>query len=432
MSDQDIRTLLRDLAEDVQDVRPLDHKALRRTRARRWAVAGTVVASVVVLAFGSVGLAFDAGPFGGGRAVAPVAPPGETPSPPRPMPGTIVGYGTTEDGNEWWLSAYESDTGELCVDLQHDTGDMTEDCSPYDPEDVGLANDPDDGPGPRNVFGWVPGDTGKLWVTRAAELYVDGGPEDDTSEEEDDPDGIASGSDGDPDDVTTRSDEADGQGVPGPDVEIRGDEEVQLFDAPEGFPFPVRFYAVVPGVDDAHALLVVMSDGDETVLIMSQPDLPERHPFELVAAGIHEGYEWELLARTIGEERCIRLHWADEEFGSGEGCSTAVPRAESAQYTMVRFGGDKSSTVAFYAAVSKDVSSLDLNLDDGTVMELEILGGSEAGDVDYAVGWLPLDENGSTGGFATARDAEGNALGTMELCELAGPLTSCASDSPPP
>jgi hypothetical protein len=426
MSDHEIRTLLTELAEDVQDVRPLSRRALRRTRARRWSIAATVVASVATLAVGGAGLALDAGPFGTARPVVPVGPPDQTPPPPAPMRGTVVGYGTTPDGREWWLSAYEDEAGQLCVDLQHDTGDLRSSCSYFDPEGTGFAKDPDDGPGPRNVFGWVPEDTEAVWVTWGSDVYEDGGPED---EEPDDGEG--------PEAATSEHTPAGGEeSQAGPDVEIRGDEEVTLFDAPEGFPFPAKFYALVPAPEDAEALRVDLANGDATVLIVARPDRVDHagstYRGERVAEGHHGGYAWELYERTPGDNRCIHLVWADEDFGSSEGCSTAVPRAESFQFTMARFGGEESSTVAFFAAMAEEVSSLELTLEDGTVMGLEILEGPEGSDVDYAVGWPPLNENGSTGGTVTARDADGNVLDAMELCELATGDANCTSDSPPP
>jgi hypothetical protein len=268
MSDHEIRKLLATMAEDVQDVRPLARKALRRTRTRRGAVATAAVASVTALAFAGTSLALNAGGVENERVVSPAAPDG-TPAPPNEMRGDIVAYGRTDDGGEWWLSAYQSDAEELCVVLQHGTGDMNENCRRYDPEGVGLAKDPDYSSGPQNLFGWVPADVAKLWVTWGGE-YVDEGPEDEPEAGEDDS----------PDDESGAGDPAGAPGEhpsqgPNTDITIEGEEEVRLYDAPEGFPLPVRFFALVPGPDHAEAIRFWTRSGDATVVIMSTPDQTE-------------------------------------------------------------------------------------------------------------------------------------------------------------
>jgi hypothetical protein len=234
--------------------------------------------------------------------------------------------------------------------------------------------------------------------------------------------------------VATGSDQDDGE--PGPDVEIRGDEEVRLYDAPEGFRFPVKFYALVPAPADARALRVDLKGGDASVIIFSSgyhvEAFADEPTFagELVADGSHGGYSWELYVRTPDDKRCIELVWADEAFGSTEGCSTAVPDEESFQFTMTRFGGEQSSTIAFFAALAHDVARLELELEGGETVPVEIQKGRPGTEVDYGVAWPPLAEDGSFGGWATSYDADGNVLDRMELCDLPAPSSGCASDSP--
>jgi hypothetical protein len=437
MSDHEIRTLLRELAEDVHDVRPLGRKMLRRTRTRRWAVATTVVTSIVTLAAAGTSFALNAGPF---RDEGVVAPAGD-PQPPREMLGTLVAHGTAEDGSHWWLSAYESDTGKLCVDLQHN-GVIAEDCAYYDSEGTGVGRHPDPDADPQSLFGWVPDDTATMWVTDSGEVIHEG-PEDEEPEDEDgaattseQDDGVATSSDegGGRGGVTTSSDEDEPGRDRGPDVEFRGDEEVRLYDAPDGFRFPVKFYALVPSPVDATAFRIDVRNGDATVLVfapLSSESFAEEteHPGALVADGSHDGHTWTLYVRTPGEERCISLVWADEAYGSSEGCSTAVPETESFQFTMNRFDGEQSSTVAFYAAVAHDVARLELEIDGGETIPVQIQPGPPGSDVDYGVAWPSLNESGSLQGWATAFDADGNELDRMALCDLA-PSSGCASDSP--
>jgi len=430
---------------------------------------------MVAIAVAGTSFALQAGPFRDSAVVPPVS----DSTPPREMPGTLVAHGTAEDGSHWWLSAYENDAGELCVDLQHN-GVIAEDCAFYDSEGTGLGRHPDPDADPQSLFGWVPDDTATMWVTASAEMIEGGRPEDDAPEDDgnESEDGAATTSDQDDGGVETssdlgcpgvetRSDKEDDGGVEtssdlgcpgvetssdkdddggvetssdnddpdperGPNIEFRGENEVRLYDAPDGFRFPVKFYAVVPAPADATAFRIEIRNGDATVLIFARrsPDFAEEpeYPGELVADGSHAGQPWVVYVRTQGENRCISLIWADEAYGSSEGCSSAVPEAESFQFTMNRFDGEESSTIVFFAALARDVARLELEIEGGETLPVQIQPGPPGSEVDYGVASPPLPEDGSLEGWAISYDADGNVLDRMELCDLA-PSSGCASGS---
>jgi hypothetical protein len=433
MTDPEIKKLLETMADEVAGARPLERTALRRTRTRRLALALTTVVSVLSVAVAGTGLALSGG-FGGGSSTVP-ATSDSTPPPPNAMPGTIVAHGYTDDGHEWWLSAERSATGELCTYLQHDTGDTFHDCRPYTgPDDVGFEEDEvRDG-----VFGWVHEDSEKLWVTWPSEYEDDPTPEDEPADEDEEetqdeqgpPEGEAPNEQGDGNETHMT-------------VTIEGEEPVELFDAPEGFPFPVRFYALIPAPSDPEALHIRLRSGDSTVIFVSRPERgpnvdvgAEASGSRLVADGEHDGYPWKLYERTNAHgSRCIDLRWNAQEFGSAEGCSTAVPDDESFQYTMAGFPG---GAVAFFAALSQEVATLELTLKSGDIVEAEILEGPRGSDVNYAVVWPPLQTDGpfagTVRGTATSRDADGEILDTMTLCPTGIQSVAtmvCSSDSRP-
>ncbi|HEY7873708.1 MAG TPA: hypothetical protein VIG64_01165 [Actinomycetota bacterium] len=436
MTDPEIKTLLQSMADEITDVRPLDHRALGRARTRRLAVAATAIVSVLSLAAGGTSLALSLRGSNGG-VVAPAG--DETPPPPQPMAGTIVAHGYTDDGHEWWLSAEQDENGYLCTYLQHDTGDIRPHCAPYgDPDDVARGVDDVRG----GMFGWVPAATTKLWVTWP-DPYEEGGPEDDTAEEDE-------GEDPSTEQLEESPSEEPSSGDDNSDVEVtfEGETEVPLYDAPEGFPFPVKLYALIPAPANAETLYIQLNSGDATVLIISDPhghvgtaegDRLEAEPQgdedgdrrQKVAEGEDGRQAWQLYERHSRRGlRCIELRWADDK-GSSEGCSDAVPDDESVQFAMANFpGGD---AVAFFAALSKDVASLRLELDGGEAVEAEVIEGPEGTDVNYAVVY-PTGEPGETvGGTVTSRDADGNVLDTMELCQM-GPGSGgamCTSESTP-
>ena len=415
MNDNEIHVLLETMADEVRDVRPLSHRALRRTRTRRWAIASTVVGTAAIVAVGGAGLALSAGGIGDAPRTAPA---GSPDGPPRPMPGTIVAHGESDGGGEWWLSAYENDAGELCVDLEHDDGRLVEDCGAYDPDDVGFHSDDPGGGIEPSAFGWVGESTDKAWVT-----YGDRAPTFDAGSEDEDDEA------GDEGPEEPSSDDSD-EGAAGRDVDVtfEGEEPVTLYDAPEGFPFAARFYALLPAPADAHALKIDLRNGDVTVLVVSQPG-PATHESdegrgEIVAEGEHGGYGWRLFERNGDRGRCLDLSWADDSFGSGGGCSTAVPDAESFQYSLLGFGDHAPDPMALFAAVAKDVASMELDLEDGETMPLEIIEGPEGSNVDYVVAWPSLGGRETLRGSVTSRDPNGAVLGLSASAIARSRITS--------
>lgn len=423
MSDQDIKTLLQTMADDVPDAQPLTRSALRRTRTRRVALAAATVMSVVSLAVAGTGLALTSGGPGGGGSIQPAGN-DSTPPPPNPMPGDLVAHGSSGDGGEWWLSAEAADSGEICVYLQHETGDVEQDCRSYteNPNRMHFAGDGiKDG-----VYGWVPDNTDTAWVTRTVEM-VDGGPEDEESEESEAEESEDEGQGGE----SSQEDDSPDKGG-NVDVTFEGEEEVELHDAPEGFPYPVSFYALVPAPENAETFLI-KTDGHQVALIFGrihEASDGQSNGWMFVAKGEHGGYPWDLYEKVNDDGlRCLDLIWAGERFGSGGGCSTAVPDDESFQYSMLRFEDEHG--IAFFAAVSEDVETLEIVRDDGEVITFEVIEGPDGSDVNYVVAWPSLDEDGRLQASARTTDADGHTLDTMRLCELGGAGSSCSSDYRP-
>ena len=209
--DSEVRTLLQEMGEEAGSLEGLPMGIWRRTMVRRGAtIVGAAAVTIALVVGGS--MAMDSMSNRDGGLIPGPLPPANTFNN-RPMPedmkGRLIASGRVDDV-DWWLAAYVDDERNLCTELAtarsegsagggtstdlQVTGSIGGGCGPFDPKKHPIGMSVSSGDPLPTASGDVPDEVERV------ELILEGG------------DRI----------------------------------EAQLFAAPDGFEYPVRFYVIVP------------------------------------------------------------------------------------------------------------------------------------------------------------------------------------------
>lgn len=132
---------------------------------------------------------------------------------------------------------------------------------------------------------------------------------------------------------------------------------------------------------------------------------------ETIAKGSHEGTDWKL----IGYDTTSGRYCSEFEIVGGAGfaaCELYVPEFEQIQ-ALRGYDASHPRISAVLGAVSKEVATVEIHLDDGTVIEADIYRGPELANF-----YLAFPEPGVSG-TVVAKDGSGAVLETdiVEVCQ---------------
>lgn len=130
-----------------------------------------------------------------------------------------------------------------------------------------------------------------------------------------------------------------------------------------------------------------------------------------VGRGTVSGQTWTLVAHEGDSGLCVDLQVGD---GTSSVCGFDVPGqrdlglSESSQRAVSR--------TAIHGAVSKGVLALQVTLDDGERIDVDIIQGPAGFDVNFFAAFLPPDAEG----VVEARDSQGSLLESLPISPLPG------------
>jgi hypothetical protein len=202
------------------------------------------------------------------------------------------------------------------------------------------------------------------------------------------------------------------------------EEDVRLWDAPDGFPLDAKFYALFP-LPDGIASLQAYSRGRlvaEQDVGSAFPEFKERKvtPRTVLAEGNHDGEPWALRVQMKasgdqGPYPCADMWFGkDQAHGGGGSCYFRID-TKTVEVTEMTFE-TRPQVVALLGAVATDAVRVDIKLNRQTI-EAEIFAGPKDHPVDYFAVFFERKAGESPQGFAEAYDADETLLGRDQLCE---------------
>ena len=211
--------------------------------------------------------------------------------------------------------------------------------------------------------------------------------------------------------------------------------EVELYPAPQGSGLDVNFYLVLLPEDHA-AIVAYNSKGEEIDRQKTNHEFRDPAeplgPAQTVATGDVEGQPWVLEAyeQKQGDnvQICTELMFGrDETQGAGGGCSMKAPVGPHIGFSQSGFGQEFPNLIALVGTVSTEVVQLDLELDDGRVIPIEIIEGPADFETAFFVAFPPPADDGGLPGYLVGKDASGEVLDRVELCKdrIAGKNLTC-------
>ena len=349
--DRDVRTLLQSMAEEAGSLEGLPRGIWRRSMVRRGAtIVGAAAVTIALLVGGSMALG-SMSKRDGGFDPGPLPPANTSNDRPKPedMKGRLIAKGRVDDV-DWWLTAYVDHEQDICSELAMERsegsagGEMSPGfrwvgtggggCGPFDPEKHPVGLTVTSGDGFSTASGDVPDHVERV------ELVLEGG------------DRI----------------------------------EAQLYDAPDGFEHPVRFYVILP-FPKSEARAVVAYDGDGTEIgrqqIMGPGDQAETRtvagPFQ-IDEGEHRGVPYTFEGSVDRQDTpsgdiwfypCSMFHLGEgERYGGGGGCHMPIARNHEMSFSQNSFE-QKPEIVAIHGGMTGRVDRVTVELDSGEVVEAE-------------------------------------------------------------
>jgi hypothetical protein len=405
--DREVRGLLRDMAEEAGALGELPRGIWRRAMVRRAAtIVGAAAVTIALLVGGSMALGSMAN-RDGGLDLGPLPPANTFNNRPMPedMKGRLIASGRVDDV-DWWLAAYLDNERNLCTEFATArkegsagggtstdlkvTGSMGSGCGPFDPQKHPIGMSVSTGDPIPTASGHVPDEVERV------ELILE-----------------------------------DGDRI-----------EAQLFAAPDGFEYPVRFYVIVPYPrGEKRAVVAYDAEGTEVGReeIMGPDDRSKistvAGPFQ-IDDGEYRGVPYTFEGSVERQDTpsgdilfypCSMFHLGEgERYGGGGGCYFYIARNHEMGFSQNTFE-QKPEIVAIHGGMTGRVDRVTVELDSGEVIEAEDF---DVEDSDFRF-FLAFADGGTTGrisgqlvGYRGSEEVERLDLCDPDLATLGG---SCGS-----
>jgi hypothetical protein len=378
--DSEVRTLLNEMGEEAGSLGGLPRGIWRRAMVRRGTtILGAALVTTALVVGGSMALGWTSAREGGldPRPLPPASTSNNRPKPEH-MKGELVASGRVDD-LDWWLTAYVDDERDLCTGFATagpNGGEGGSGCGPFDPEKNPIGLSYSSGSGISTASGDVPDHVSRV------ELVLEGGHR----------------------------------------------IQAQLYAAPDGFEYPVRFYVIVPFPENrARAVVAFDADGTEVgqEQIMGPEDLAKTRtvagPFR-IDAGEHRGVPYTFKGRVERQDTpsgdiwfypCSTFLFGD--YGGGGSCHIPIARNHEVSFSQNSFE-QKPEIVAIHGGMTEGVERVTVELDSGEVVEAEVF---EVEGTDFRF-FLAFADGGTTGrisgelvGYRGSEEVE-----RLELCDL--------------
>lgn len=344
--ERDVKDLLRSMGDEAGDLGELPTPVRRRVIGRRAAVVlgGAAVLLAVVIGGASVA----SGLFSNETSPANPVPASSEDAPEAPWDteGEPVATGTF-DGGRWWLTAYVDGEDEICTELATEEADGSGGsgggCGPFDPDRYPIGLGVQSGSGGAIASGHVHQSVARL------ELVLENGER------------LAIG----------------------------------FYDAPDGFPLPVKFYVIAPFPQpDAEELIAYDAEGMEVgrQKIFGPEDRAKIEkvsgPF-LIEAAEHEGIPYTLKGRLERQVTPSGERWLypctmfmlgeDESYGGGGSCHIPLGRQHEVNFSQTSFES-LPGIVAIHGAAASQADRVAIELKSGDAFDAELY---EVEDSDF-------------------------------------------------